>query len=110
MVSSARYPKLDINRPASLEPSTYALLAETGFKGLTITDALETPQFGGRLNAARSALNAGVDVLLYGQAYPGAMRARGRLIADIRAGRITRAQLEPGVDRILALKQSLSSP
>jgi beta-N-acetylhexosaminidase len=107
MVSSARYPKLGIDRPASLEKHAYELLSGTGFDGLTITDALETPQFGGHLNTARSALRAGVNVLLYGQAFPGAMRARARLIADVKAGRLTRAQLEPGTDLILARKQSL---
>jgi hypothetical protein len=35
------------------------------------------------------------------------MRARARLIADVKAGRLTRAQLEPGTDLILARKQSL---
>ena len=46
MMSSSRYSKLGFDRPASLEKGAYAMLAETGFKGLTITDALETPQFG----------------------------------------------------------------
>lgn len=108
MVSSARYPKLGIDRPASLEKRAYELLAGTGFKGLTITDALETPQFGPGANTARSALKAGVDVLLWGQAYSAAMRARARLVADFKAGRLTRKQLEPGVDSIIALKQSFS--
>jgi len=67
MISSARYPKLGLRRPSSLERKTYKLLAETGFKGLTITDALETPQFGVDANTARSAIRAGADVLLWGQ-------------------------------------------
>jgi beta-N-acetylhexosaminidase len=108
MMSSSRYSKLDFDRPASLEKDAYAMLAETGFKGLTITDALETPQFGPGANTSRSALRAGVDVLLWGQAYGRAMSARKRLLADVKAGRITRAQLEPGVERIVELKQKLS--
>jgi beta-N-acetylhexosaminidase len=110
MMASARYPKLGFDRPASLERDAYAMLAETGFRGLTITDALETPQFGPGANTARSALRAGVDVLLWGQAWSRAMTARTRLLADVKAGRVTRAQLEPGVERLIALKQSLSSP
>lgn len=108
MMSSSRYSKLGFDRPASLEKGAYKMLAETGFKGLTITDALETPQFGPGANTSRSALRAGVDVLLWGQAYGRAMSARSRLLRDVKAGRVTRAQLEPGVERIVALKQQLS--
>jgi beta-N-acetylhexosaminidase len=109
MMASARYPKLGFDRPASLEKGAYAMLAETGFKGLTITDALETPQFGPGANTARSALRAGVDVLLWGQAWKSAMTARGRLLNDLKAGRLTRAQLEPGVERIVALKSDITT-
>lgn len=108
MIASARYPKLGINRPASLEKKTYAMLAETGFKGLTITDALETPQFGAGANTARSALKAGVDILLWGQAWNRAMTARSRLLRDVRAGRVTRAELTAGTQRIVELKQRFS--
>lgn len=109
MMASARYPKLGFDRPASLEKDAYAMLAETGFKGLTITDALETPQFGPGANTARSALRAGVDVLLWGQAWSRAMTARSRLLADVKAGRVTRAQLEPGVEKLVALKKQLAA-
>jgi beta-N-acetylhexosaminidase len=109
MIASARYPGLGLTRPASLERDAYSLLRKTGYKGLTITDALETPQFGPGANTARSALAAGVDVLLWGQAYGRAMTARGRLLRDVKAGRVTRAQLEPGVQKIIALKQRLAA-
>ncbi|MFT4050579.1 MAG: glycoside hydrolase family 3 N-terminal domain-containing protein [Solirubrobacterales bacterium] len=108
MVSSARYPKLGIHRPSSLVKKTYSMLAGTGFTGLTITDALETPQFGPGANTARSAIAAGADVLLWGQAWGVAMRARTRLLADVRAGRITRDQLEGDAARIIELKNSLN--
>ncbi len=108
MISSARYPRLDIDRPASLEKKTYAMLSETGFKGLTITDALETPQFGPGANTARSAIKAGADVLLWGQAWRVAMRARGRLLDDLRAGRLKRDQIIGGAERIIELKSRLA--
>lgn len=108
MIASARYPKLGIDRPASLEKSTYAMLAATGFKGLTITDALETPQFGPGANTARSALKAGVDVLLWGQAWSRAMKARSRLLADVKAGRVTRDELTAGTEKIVQLKRRFS--
>lgn len=107
MMSSARYSALGFDRQGSIEKGAYAMLAETGFEGLTITDALETPQFGTSANTARSALRAGVDVLLWGQAYSRAMKARSRLLADVKAGRVTREQLGPGTERIIALKLRL---
>ncbi len=107
MISSARYPRLGIDRPASLEKQTYAMLAETGFKGLTITDALETPQFGPGANTARSAIKAGADVLLWGQAWRVAMRARSRLLRDVATERLSRSQLEPSVIEIIGLKQAI---
>jgi beta-N-acetylhexosaminidase len=109
MIASARYPKLAIRHPASLEHRTYTMLARTGFKGLTITDALETPQFADYPNAARQALVAGVDVLLWAQAWKTAMRARGKLLADLSAGRLNRARLEVGTERVLALKARLTT-
>lgn len=108
MISSARYPKLGIDRPASLDKKSYAMLGETGFSGLTITDALETPQFGPGANTARSALKAGADVLLWGQAWSAAMRARGRLIADVKSGHLTRAELESDAARIIQVKEALN--
>lgn len=108
MMSSARYPRLGLGRPASLEKKTYAMLAQTGFKGLTITDALETPQYGRNANTARSALAAGVDILLWGQAWGRAMDARARLVRDLGSGRVTRAQLTGGTERIVTLKARFS--
>lgn len=108
MISSARYPRLGIDRPSSLVKKTYAMLAETGFKGLTITDALETPQFGPGANTARSALKAGADVLLWGQAWSVAMRARSRLLADVRAKRVTRSELIGGTTDLIELKSRIA--
>lgn len=108
MIASVRYPKLGLRRPATIERRTYELLAGTGFRGLTITDALETPQFGPRKNTARQAIQAGADVLLWGQAWPVAMRARARLIADVRAGRLDRTQLQPAAVRVIAEKLRLT--
>lgn len=108
MMSSARYPSLGLTRPASLEKKTYALLAQTGFDGLTITDALETPQYGSGTTTARSALKAGVDILLWGQAWKRAMQSRSRLLADLRSGKLTRAELLGGTEEIIAAKARIA--
>lgn len=109
MISSARYPAQGINRPASLVRKTYKLLADTGFDGVTITDALETPQFDARSDNALSALRAGADILLWSQAWRTAMRARGRLVDALSERRLTRAELLGGTERILKLKAEVAN-
>ena len=87
---------------------TYKLLADTGFDGVTITDALETPQFDQKANNALSALRAGVDILLWAQAWKTATRAHAKLIDAVRDKRLTRAELLPGTERILQLKAEVA--
>ncbi|MGH2905157.1 MAG: glycoside hydrolase family 3 N-terminal domain-containing protein [Solirubrobacterales bacterium] len=100
MIASARYPKLGINVPSSLSPKTYELLKGTGFTGLTITDAMETPQFSATGSDATRAVQAGIDVVLYGQAFGRAMRAFDKL----RAAGLDRSALESAAARIIELK------
>lgn len=107
MLSSASYPALGINRPAVLVPKTYRLLESTGFRGLTISDAFDTPAIAGQERPAMAALRSGLDILLYGQNESGARNAYRRLVGDLKAGRIDRAQAERVAARIAAFKQSL---
>ena len=109
MLSSAAYPALGIEQPAVLDRKAYELLAKTGFKGLTITDAFDTPSIAGHFRPARRALTAGVDLLLYGMNEAGAAAgvraaARGR-----RANRLSRKTLRARAERIVAFKQQLAA-
>jgi beta-N-acetylhexosaminidase len=108
MMSSARYPRMGNRRIASQATWAYDLLREQGFSGLTITDALETPQFLKQSRPERLVVAAGVDIVLYGQAFDRAMRSYKRLLADAKAGRFTRAELRASAERILLLKSRLA--
>jgi beta-glucosidase-like glycosyl hydrolase len=107
MVASASYPDLGIDGPAVLDRRAYQLLATTGFKGLTITDAFDTPSISGQTRPALRALGAGVDMLLYGTDEAGAAQAYARLLDDARAGRLSRTTLRAKADRLVAFKRAL---
>lgn len=109
MVASATYPSLGIATPAVMSPRTYALLDETGFSGLTISDAFDTLAIAGQQNAARRALVAGLELLLYAQTKGAAARAHRRLLADAGAGRLTHDELVAGAARVIELKNRLAA-
>jgi beta-N-acetylhexosaminidase len=109
MVSSAKYPALGISKPASLTPEAYALLGKTGFRGLTITDAYDTVAIKGYKNAPMRAMEAGADLILFGQKTTGATRSYDKLLAAAQAGEIKKSELIAAADRILALKRQLKS-
>jgi beta-N-acetylhexosaminidase len=109
MVSSASYPALGIDGPAVLSLRTYRLLAATGFKGITITDAFDTPAIANQTRPALTALKAGVDLLLYGVDESGAQRAYARLLQDARSGGLRRSTLQVAARRILAFKRRLGA-
>ncbi|MFY9487957.1 MAG: glycoside hydrolase family 3 N-terminal domain-containing protein [Solirubrobacterales bacterium] len=109
MLASATYPSLGIRVPAVLSPATYELLADTGFSGLTISDALDTPSLAEQKNHQRRAVNAGLDLLLYAQTKHAASRAFRRLAADARSGTIAEQALRDSATRILQSKLALQN-
>jgi beta-N-acetylhexosaminidase len=109
MLATAVYPALDARAPAALSRAwvTDELRGRLGFRGVTITDDLQTPAvapFGSEARRAELAVRAGVDVPLFARTYTGGARAAEGLVAAARAGRISRAQLEAGARRVLALR------
>ncbi len=107
MMSSARYPRLGSRRAAALTPTSYDLLGEQGFNGLTITDAFETPSIIAQRRPELRAIRSGADIVLYGQAFDLAMAASRKLVADAKAGRLGKAKLRADAERVLELKQRL---
>ncbi|MEZ5099172.1 MAG: glycoside hydrolase family 3 N-terminal domain-containing protein [Thermoleophilia bacterium] len=99
MVGHAIYARFG-ERPASLEPRTYALLRRLGFEGVAITDALDPL---GRADEARNAvlaMRAGADLVLIPN--PGAAaEAIEALVPLARAG-----ALDEAVARVLAWRRS----
>ena len=83
------------------------LRGELGFKGIIITDSMAmgaiTQQFSPE-EAAISALEAGVDIVLDPADYPSAFEA---VVAAVESGRISQAQLDERVGRVLDLKKRI---
>jgi beta-N-acetylhexosaminidase len=110
MVSWATYPALDAHRPAGLSSAVVQgeLRGRLGFKGVTITDALEAGGlrgYGGTANRAVLAASAGMDLILCssGSVAQG-VSAEDALAGALRSGRIGRAAFTASVARVLALR------
>ncbi len=111
LVGSAVYPALS-SRPAALSPriATDLLRRDVGFRGVSVTDALDTAAltpWGGTRGAAAAAVAAGMDlVLVAGSEAAGADAARGvaRALTD---GSLSPAAARTSLRRVLALRSSL---
>lgn len=102
MVSNAAYTAYG-GRPAAWSPRVLELLAELGYAGATITDALEAlaTTWGVPLEeAAFRAARAGVDLLLFVGSESSTIRVYDRLLAEARTGRLSRESLERSAARI----------
>jgi len=110
MLSTAIYPAFS-GDPAAFTRSiaTGELRGRLGFKGVTVTDALETPaveNFGNTSKAAIAGARAGADLLLYAQLGP-AQAAWKALVEKLRAGALKRDEFEQAVNRVLDLRSEL---
>jgi len=113
MLANAIYPALDRDRPASLSRAIAVgeLRDRLGFDGVTITDDLEAnalKPFGDPGPLAELGAAAGVDLLLFARSYQATERAAAGLERAVAAGRLSRAQLEAGARRVLALRAALA--
>jgi beta-N-acetylhexosaminidase len=110
MLSTAIYPAFS-EAPAAFTRSiaTGELRRRLGFRGVSITDALETTaveDFGGPGQAAVAAARAGADLLLFTD-LAGAEAARRALLAKLRARRLDRDEFETAAQRVLRLRSEL---
>ncbi|HEY3752975.1 MAG TPA: glycoside hydrolase family 3 N-terminal domain-containing protein [Pseudonocardiaceae bacterium] len=112
MLSWATYPALDASHPAGLSPAVVGeLRGRLGFKGVTITDALEAgalKAFGTDKQRGVAAAAAGMDLLLCS----GGTVAQGddvetALAAAFQSGQLSPAAFEASVNRITALRNGL---
>jgi beta-N-acetylhexosaminidase len=111
MLATAIYPAFG-ERPAAFSRpiATGELRGRLGFGGVSITDALDSVavrRFGGASRAALAGARAGSDLLLFTEP-AAAARAHSTLLGALRSGRLRRAQLEPGADRVLRLRRELA--
>jgi beta-N-acetylhexosaminidase len=107
MISSAVYPAYG-REPALWTPAVHRLLRrELGFAGATVSDALEAvARTRGRSleSVAFLAARAGTDLLLFAGSEASTAAVHGDLVRAVVDGRLSRANLERGHRRILALK------
>ncbi len=112
MLSTAIYPSLSPRPAAFARPiATGELRRHLGFKGVSITDALESAavrDFGGPAAAARAAAAAGTDLLLFTD-YRAAMAAGRALRGLLHSAPGPRAAFEVSAGRILRLRRALAS-
>ncbi|MDO0924742.1 glycoside hydrolase family 3 N-terminal domain-containing protein [Streptomyces sp. TG1A-8] len=113
MLSWAIYPALDAARPAGLSPTVVGELRNRlGFRGVTITDALEAgalANYGGVAERAVAAAAAGMDLILCSardsdQGHDAVAALRDALAA----GTLDGAAFDAGALRVNALRNSLA--
>jgi beta-glucosidase-like glycosyl hydrolase len=108
MVASAIYPQLTGRAPAVLSRALYAReLPAVGFHGLTISDDLEAPSLASEEATSRRAAAAGLDLLLYALHESRSADEYRRLLADLRAGRLSKRRVLAADARIRAFKRRL---
>lgn len=110
MISSASYQHLTGAVPAVLDPRVYSrVLQADRVTALPITDSFES----GAINAvanegpARTAINAGVDMVMYSGYESVALSAYATLLAEARTGALSRVRVAAACERVLRLKAQL---
>jgi len=113
MASWAIYPALDAKRPAGLSPAVIKgeLRGRLGYRGVTITDAIEAgalASFGGYGQRAVLAAGAGMDLLLCSARDPSQGQSVVTALAGALGGRkLDAASFDAAVDRVTALRDGL---
>ena len=113
MPSWAVYPALDPDRPAGLSPRVVQdeLRGRLGFRGVTITDALEAgalQAFGQPPQRAVLAARAGADLLMFAARDVSLGTAGVGALADaLASGQLDRSTFERSVERVLDLRTRL---
>ena len=108
MLSTAVYPAFS-GLPAAFSRriATGELRGRLRFRGVTVSDALDTPataRHGGAATMAVRAARAGVDVVLYARGYDAGEGAADALADRLRAGSLDRRAFERAADRVLRLR------
>ncbi|WIV18716.1 beta-N-acetylhexosaminidase [Paenibacillus polygoni] len=111
MVAHIKYPKIDSSgKPASLSSVMVQdmLRGDLGYDGVVITDDLEMgaiEQNVGSGEAAVMALEAGVDILLFGHTPDKASEAYEAILTAVETGRLSESKIDEHVLRVLKLKE-----
>ncbi len=112
MVSWAVYPALDPGTPAGLSPAVIQgqLRKKLGFRGVTVTDALEAGAlrpFGTLEHRAVLAAQAGMDLMLCGPGVSEGEKAMAGLRSGYRSGALSKPAFRAAMQRVIDLRASL---
>lgn len=115
MTAHVVYPALDPDRPATFSRTlVHGLLREAlGFEGIAITDALEMKGATGErspFEAARDALDAGCDLLLFAFWDEAVRRVRLELARALVEGGLDRASFDAARPRLAAFDRAVPEP
>lgn len=110
MVAHILLPKLDPDNPATMSKAVIGdlLRQELGFNGVVITDDMTMGAIMKHYDlgtAAVQSVQAGSDIVLVAHDYALAVQVLGSLKQAVGAGKVSTAQIDKSVYRILALKQ-----
>ncbi len=112
MLSTAIYPQLSSAPAALARPVAGRLLRRNlDFKGVSVSDALDTPAldaYGSSERVAIDALRAGTDLLLYASSFDAARRADEAARTALQNDRLDEAALRRSAKRVLALRLALA--
>lgn len=111
MVGTAIYPAFG-EKPAAFNRRvvTGELRNRLGFRGVTVTDALEATAaraFGGSKKTAVAGARAGMDLLLYGD-WREALKGETAMARKLRAKRLRPAEFRRSVNRVLDLRRRIA--
>ena len=109
MLSTAIYPAFDRHRVATLSRAVIVgeLRRRLRFRGVTISDAFDTPTgfgLGGPARIALTAARADLDLILFAHTYADSATAARTIESAIREKRLRRSDAERSAGRVLALR------
>jgi len=108
MVSSASYQGLTGYTPAVLDPVIYQhVIPDDGIHAVTISDSFESGAIQGIGSPAMTALNAGLDMVMYPDYESASANAYTTLLQDADQGSLVHTRLQQAYDEVRVLKQAL---
>ena len=115
MTAHVVFPALDPERPGTFSPAivTELLRGKLGYQGVAITDALEMKGATGErgpAEAARLALDAGCDLLLFAFHHEDLRRVRLELARQLVDGALSRAGFDAARPRLIAFDERHPEP
>jgi beta-N-acetylhexosaminidase len=108
MVSSASYTSLTGATPAVLSPTIYrTVLPRDAVDALTISDSFESGAMAAAPSPALTAINVGLDMVMYPDYEVASATAYTRLIGDAESGALDLSRMRDAAARVLKLKRNL---